>query len=94
MTLLNLIRSEKILKKSRYLMLLIALMTGLASAKITQDTNGKYYITSQNIREIAIIKAERDYYRELVLKLPKNNIGVALGIGTNRGVYGQVDYRF
>ena len=67
-------------------------MTGLLNAQITQSPGGRFYITSQNIRGIAIIKAERDYYRELAIK-GSSNLGFAVGIGTSKGVYAEVEYK-
>ena len=78
-------------------MLLMILTLGypkLLSAKITDTGNGVYTITSQNIREIAIIKAERDYYREIAMDKKKSPFEFEVGVSTAKGLYMGVSYGF
>ena len=68
----------------------LILMVGLVEAKITPAGNGLYYITSDNIREIQIIKLERDYYRDLHIK--KNPFKLFIGVRSDKILYGGLEY--
>jgi len=64
----------------------------LLSAKIVDRGNGVYTLTSENIREIQIIKLERDFYRDIAKK--KKPYALELGISTSKGVYAGLSYGF
>lgn len=73
--------------------MLLSLST-IGLAKITALPNGNFEITSENVYEIAEIKAQRDYYRdELEKELSKNSLSLNVGLGTSKGVYAEVEYK-
>ena len=64
------------------------LMSGYLNADITPAGNGLFYITSENIREIQIIKLERDYYRSL----KTSRFKLFLGVRSDKILYGGIEY--
>ena len=75
-------------------MLLMISMVGcpkLLSAKVTNDGSG-FKITSQNIKEIQIMKLERDYYREIAKN--QKSYQLQLGLSTSQGAYLGISYGF
>lgn len=71
-------------------MLSILLTSGLA--KITPYRDGYYIVSSENIYEMASMKAERDWYRDELEKQSDNNLSLNLGMGTSKGLYAEVEY--
>jgi len=68
------------------------LMTGFPEAQIKDIGNGLFSITSQNIREIQIMKLERDYYREIAKN--KKPFSLTVGVSSSQGMYSGVSYGF
>ena len=52
----------------KLMILLIALTIGLANAKLEKIDDNYYRLTSENVREIAVLKEEKEYYQEETIK--------------------------
>jgi len=63
----------------------------LQSRALTTNYNVDYFsITSQNVRELEILRQERDLYKNEYERRSRIQTGVLMGLGSSAGLYGEV----